>query len=152
MFRKLCGDKLLKNTAIVTNMWEEVDAKTGDMREAELIKEEDFFKPVLDKGAWMARHDNTVFSGAKILLRILKNNPLPLRIQEELVKQHKDISETSAGEELNRGINAQIKKHQEKMRILREEMERVMKDELGDGMNRLWKRVRERLGSDEADG
>ena len=129
MFRKLCGDAALQNVIIVTNRWGEVDPHVGEAREAELIREDDFFKPVLDKGAQMARHENTIPSAERIIRLILKNNPLPLQIQIELVKEGKDISETSAGEELNRELNAQIKKYKEEMRALKEEMRQAMKDE-----------------------
>jgi hypothetical protein len=128
MFRKLCGDNTLQNVVVVTNMWGEVTPQVGDAREAELIKEDIFFKPVLDKGARMARHGNTVPSAEDIIRLVLNNHPLPLRIQEELVNEHKDISETGAGEELNREINAQIRRHQQEMRVLKEEMEQAMKD------------------------
>lgn len=128
MFRKLCGDDALKNVVIVTNMWGQVNLEVGNQREAELMREDDFFKPVLDKGARTARHENIVLSAQKIIRLILGNHPVPLRIQEELVREQKIISETSAGEELNRVIGTQIKKHQEEMRVLREEMEQAMKD------------------------
>ena len=128
MFRKLCGDNTLQNVVIVTNMWGEVDPKIGNGREAELMREDIFFKPVLEKGAQMARHDNTVRSAEFIIRRILNNHPLPLRIQEELIDQYVDISDTGAGEELNREINAQIRRHNKEMRSLKEEMEQVMKD------------------------
>ena len=128
MFRKLCGDNALQNVVIVTNMWGEVDPQVGADREAELKNEDIFFKPVLEKGAQMARHENTVPSAESIIRHILNNHPLPLRIQEELVDQHMDISDTGAGEELNREINAQIRRHKEEMRLLKEGMEQAMKD------------------------
>jgi polyhydroxyalkanoate synthesis regulator protein len=132
MFRKLCGDTTLRNVIIVTNRWGEVSTQVGEAREAELIREDDFFKPVLDKGARMARHENTIPSAEKIIRLILKNNPLPLQIQMELVKEGKDISETSAGEELTRELNAQIKKYKEEVRTLREEMKQAIKDKEGE--------------------
>ena len=128
MFRKLCGDNALQNVVIVTNMWGEVDPQVGNEREAELAREDIFFKPVIEKGARMARHQNTIPSAEAIIRLILDNDPLPLRIQEELVNEHKDISETGAGEELNREINAQIRRHKEEMRELKEDMERAMKN------------------------
>jgi hypothetical protein len=128
MFRKLCGDSTLQNVVIVTNMWGEVGAQVGEAREAELMAEDIFFKPVLEKGAQMARHENTLPSAENIVRLILDNHPLPLRIQTELVDEHKDISETGAGEELNRELAAQIKKHQEDMRVLKEEMKQAIKD------------------------
>jgi ATP-dependent Lon protease len=106
----------------------EVGTQVGEAREAELMQEDIFFKPVLEKGAQMARHDNTVSSAKNIIRRIIDNHPLPLRIQRELVDEHKDISETSAGEELNRELNAQIKKHQQEMLMLKEEMKQAMDD------------------------
>jgi hypothetical protein len=128
MFRKLCGDTTLRNVIIVTNMWGVVDPHVGEAREAELIREEMFFKPVLDKGAQMARHENTVPSAERIIRLILNNDPLPLQIQMELVEEGKDISETSAGEELTRELNAQIKKYKEEVRTLKEEMKQAIKD------------------------
>ena len=50
-----------------------------------------------------------------------------MRIQRELVDKHKDISATTAGEELYREINAQVKKHQEVPCVVREM--RVFKEE-----------------------
>ena len=128
MFRKLCGDNTLRNVVIVTNMWGEVDPQVGNAREAELIREDIFFKPVLDKGARIARNENTVPSAQNIIRLVLDNHPLPLRIQEELVDERKDLSETGAGEELNRELNAQIRKHQQEMRALKEEMQRAIRD------------------------
>ena len=128
MFRRLCGDNVLKNVVIVTNMWGAVPPDVGDKREVQLKTEDDFFKPVLDKGAHMARHENTRLSAENVVRLILKNHPLPLRIQEELVKEHKNISDTDAAGELNQGFDAQIKKYEEGMRKLREQMEQAMKD------------------------
>jgi len=129
MFRKLCGEETLRNVVVVTNMWGEVDPLVGEKREAELMGEDIFFKPVLDEGAQTARHENTTASAQEIIRLVLDNHPLPLRIQEELVNEHKDISETSAGEELNQEINAQIRKHEEEMRALKEEMQQAMEEQ-----------------------
>ena len=128
MFRKLCGDNALQNVVIVTNMWGQVDPELGNEREAELMGEDDFFKPVLDKGAQMERHENTTLSAKGIIRLILDNNPLPLHIQEELVDEGKAILDTDAGEELNRELSAQIERHREEMRQLREDMEQAIKD------------------------
>jgi len=128
MFRKLCGDSTLRNVVIVTNMWGDVDPHVGDAREAELMREDNFFKPVLDKGARMARHSNTIASARDIIRLVLDNRPLPLRIQVELVNERKDISKTGACEELNRELNDETRKHQEEMRILKGEIERAMRD------------------------
>ena len=128
MFQKLCGESALQNVVIVTNMWGGVNRRVGEKREAELKGKDIFFKPVLKKDARMARHLNTVDSAQDILRLILRNTPLPLSIQVELVDEQKDISRTSAGEELNRELNARIRKHKEEMRALEEEVHRAMRD------------------------
>ena len=122
MFRRFCGDEALQNVVIVTNMWGEVDPKVGNEHEAELMREDSFFKPVLEKSAQMARHENTITSGESIIRLILNNHPLPLWIQKELVDQCMDISDTGASEELNREINAHIRMHNKEMHLLKEEI------------------------------
>ena len=129
VFQKLCGDDALRSVVIVTNVWEEVNPDVGNQREAELMTEADFFKPVLSQGARMVRHESTILSAEKIIRLILGNQrTLPLRIQEELVKENKSISETAAGKELSRVLIAQTEKHQEQTRALREEMEQALND------------------------
>ena len=128
IFREICGDSTLQNVVIVTNKWGEVDPQLGEEREAELMRSDIFFKPVLDKGAQMARHQNTVPSAEEIIRLVLENHPLALKIQEELVDEHKDISRTGAGHELNRELNARIRRHQQEMHILREEVEQAIRD------------------------
>lgn len=128
MFRKLCGDDTLKNVIIVTNMWGEVNHRLAEARETELKRDELFFKPALDKGAQMARHMNTVPSAQAILRLVLNNHPLPLQIQVQLVDECKDITQTSAAEELNRDLNAQILKYQEEVRALKDEIQQVIRE------------------------
>ena len=135
IFQKLCGESTLRNAVIVTNMWGQVDLQIGEAREDELMREDTFFKPAFDKGARVARNENTVASAQNIIRLVLDNHPLPLRIQRELVDKHKDISETTASKELYREINAQVKKHQEEMRVIKEmrmleEEAHVLKEEV----------------------
>ncbi|KAF9267985.1 P-loop containing nucleoside triphosphate hydrolase protein [Marasmius fiardii PR-910] len=127
MFKELCGESTLKNVVLVTNMWGEVSQDVGEARESELVREDKFFKPVLDKGAQIVRHDNTPETARAILLHLVQNRPLPLRIQTELVDQKKSISETAAGAELNREMMEQIRKHEKEMRELQEEMKAAIK-------------------------
>ncbi|KAJ7761969.1 P-loop containing nucleoside triphosphate hydrolase protein, partial [Mycena maculata] len=128
MFRQLCGESSLKNVVIVTNMWGEVGLEVGEAREAELASDERFFKPVLDKGARLLRHDNNVASAQTILQYLIGNQPRALRIQRELVDQGKDISQTAAGEELNRELAEQIKRHLQEMVVLQKEMKEAIRE------------------------
>ncbi|KAK7690432.1 hypothetical protein QCA50_005530 [Cerrena zonata] len=126
MFRKLCGDDTLKNVLLVTTMWGIVEPGIGDAREKELATNELLFKPVLDKGAAMVRHDNTLARAQDILRIIMKNHPAPLRIQRELVDEGKNIAETAAGEELGRELAALAKKHKEELQKVQEEMKEAI--------------------------
>jgi len=128
MFRTLCGEVALKNVVIVTNMWGGVEPEVGYAREAELMREDIFFKPAIENGARMVRHTNTVPSAEAIIRHFFDNQPLPLQIQRELIDERMDIVGTGAGQELNRELNAQIKKHQEEVRAIAEEMEMARKD------------------------
>ena len=126
MFRELCGDPTLKNVVLVTNMWGEISQDVGEDREEELAT--NFFKPVLDKGAQLARHHNTVQSAHDIIRRIIRNRPAALQIQRELVDEGKSITDTAAGEAINREINEYIRRHQAEMKALQEEMMQALKD------------------------
>ncbi|KAH8799269.1 P-loop containing nucleoside triphosphate hydrolase protein [Flagelloscypha sp. PMI_526] len=123
MFRQLCGDTTLKNVVIVTNKWGEVTKQIGEARHYELANDNDFFKPVLDKGALMLPHFDTIESARGILRRILNNQPQALQIQRELVDEHKDISQTAAGENVSRQLEELTRKHEEQIRRLKEDME-----------------------------
>ncbi|KIL67658.1 hypothetical protein M378DRAFT_73626 [Amanita muscaria Koide BX008] len=122
MFRELCGDDSLKNVLIVTNMWGEVDLQVGLARENELSSKDIFFKPALDKGAQSLRHNNTIESAHNIIRQVMRNPPVTLQIQEELVDQKKDISETAAGIELTKELREQAEKHREAIVELQREM------------------------------
>ena len=104
-------------------MWEEVAQDVGEAREEELAT--DYFKPVLDKGARLARHLNTTQSAHDIIRSIMKNIPIPLQIQRELVDEGKDFANTSAAGTINEELNAQIKKQQAELWALREEMKEI---------------------------
>ena len=126
MFRELCGDTTLKNVILVTNMWGEVSERVGETRERELTTS--FFKPVLDKGAQLARHHNTAESARDIVRRIMKNQPITLQIQRELVDEGKNIVDTSAGDVINKELNEQIRRHQAELKDVQEEMMKALKE------------------------
>ncbi|TFY83871.1 hypothetical protein EWM64_g154 [Hericium alpestre] len=128
MFRQLCGDSTLKNVAIVTNMWEELTDRTiGENREAELRDKELFFKPVLEKGAVLLRHEGTLESGQLVLQYLIENSPQALKIQRELVDEHLHISETAASTTLSSEIMEQAEKHRQELREVQEEMRAAIK-------------------------
>ncbi|KAJ2922067.1 hypothetical protein H1R20_g15027, partial [Candolleomyces eurysporus] len=99
IFRELCGDYYLRNVIIMSNMWSRLSSEVeGHRRITELAGLDDFFKPAIAKGAAMMHHmQDTVESAHMVIRQILKNHPIALRIQEEIVDQGKSINETGAG-------------------------------------------------------
>ncbi|KIM40745.1 hypothetical protein M413DRAFT_167210 [Hebeloma cylindrosporum] len=119
MFRKLCGEDSLRSVVIATTMWDQAEITVGEDREQELASKDNFFKPALEKGARLARHNNTLESAQAIIRSIIQQSPssVTLQIQEELGRGL-CISETQAGKELGRELNEQMERHREEMRGL----------------------------------
>lgn len=127
MFRELCGESSLKNVLIVTNMWSKVDPEIGEARESELASKNEFFKPVIDKGARMLRDDGTLESAHTTLRNLLNTHSAPLAIQQEIVDEQMPIETTAAGSELRRALNEQADRNKEDIRNLRAEIEDAMR-------------------------
>ena len=148
MFRKLCGESSLKNIVLVTNMWNEDPQNVNEAREKELSGK--FFKPALDKGAQMVRHQNTAQSAHDIVRRIMNNHPLVLQIQRELVDERKEIIDTAAGESLNQELKELTRRHQAELREVQEEMKQAlwakdeeMRQELEEAKRELQEKLKE---------
>lgn len=124
IFQKLCGNEILRNALIVTTMWSDVDPKQGENRERELATADDLFKPVLDNGAQLVRHDGTLES-AQAILRMFTttNEDTTLRIQRELVDEGKEIIDTAAGAELARHLSEQAGRLEGRSRKLQKRMQ-----------------------------
>ena len=156
MFRELCGEKTLKNVILMTNMWGRVTPQQGADREQQL--RDKFFKAAVDKGAQICRHRaNTPESAREILRKILKNEPLALKIQRELIDQGKDIGQTGAGVELNREIREVVEQYQSEIRELEESMRRAIeekdeesREELEEEKRRMQEEI-EKLRKDSAE-
>ena len=155
MFRELCGEKTLKNVILMTNMWGRVTPERGAYREQQL--KDKYFKAAIEKGAQLCRHINTPESARGILREILKNKPLVLQIQDELINQGKDIGQTGAGAELNREIQEVVERYQREIKELEENMRKAIeekdeetREELEEGKRKVQEDV-EKLRKDSAE-
>lgn len=128
-FRKLCGENSLKNVLIVTTMWT-VDKSSPtrqaeERREAQLAAGDDFFKPALDKGARMVRHDGTATSALDILRMIVNTQApkptVPLHVQTELVDEKKPLMQTEVGQGLHQYLQEKAKEHQKEVQQTKEQ-------------------------------
>ena len=96
MFAQLCGDQGLKKVILVTTMWDEVKKSTGANREHELRLH--YWKVMMDKGASVARFQNTRETAWEIIDTIVQESSADvLLIQEELVDRKLRLKETKAG-------------------------------------------------------
>ena len=142
MFRKLCGNAVLKNTVLATNTWGEVPREIGEAREEEISS--GLFKPILDNGGQIVRHYDTVQSSHDIIRKIMGNRPVVLQIQRELVDKWKDIINTTAGKAIDQELNERIGRHRVELKGVQEEMIEVSREgdeetrqELEEEMQRL---------------
>ncbi|KAK3401544.1 P-loop containing nucleoside triphosphate hydrolase protein [Sordaria brevicollis] len=113
IFRKLCGKDAFKNVTLATTMWEAVSLEDGERRERELLETPDFWKPMYQKDAVVARHYNNRQSAMAILERFMRKEPIVTSLQEEMVNGKKELVDTEAGMELNteyRKIEERLKK------------------------------------------
>jgi tetratricopeptide (TPR) repeat protein len=123
MFKALCGPTAMKNVVIVTTKWDTGDEEAFKVREEQLKTKEEFFKQFIDDGAEMFRHYNTPSTAFAIIRRMLRNHPRALMIQQEL-DAGKDISQTGAGEELNRQVMEHLGQQREAIEKLQKEIRR----------------------------
>ncbi|KAI0080925.1 hypothetical protein K474DRAFT_1768932 [Panus rudis PR-1116 ss-1] len=123
MFRSLCGDTNMGNVAIVTNMWGEIDFTKGEAREKELREGDLFFKPALDHGASLLRHDGTTESAENILRSLIYKDHFVLQLQRELIIERKDVAHTTAGLVLDRELTEQAEKYEKEMKEIQDEVQ-----------------------------
>ena len=127
MFQELCGEETFPNVLLVTGMWDTVTPEIGDARDRELASKDIFFKPVLEKGARMMRHDNTRASGLQIVRNLVDRPPVTLCIQREL-GGGVDIMQTSVYKQIREVMSELVAQRQRKLDTLMEEMAEAERD------------------------
>ncbi|KAJ7785226.1 P-loop containing nucleoside triphosphate hydrolase protein [Mycena maculata] len=118
MFQKLCGTDAFVNVAIVTTRWDEEDEDIAKER-LEKLKTK---LSVVDGGAQIFRHDRSYTSASDILRNFVGMTPKPLLIQREMADEGKQLSQTSAGQQLEHEILQLLEQHQREMASLLEDM------------------------------
>jgi GTPase SAR1 family protein len=110
MFKKLSGSSTWPNTAIGTTMWNINEYAEGIAREKELSSHQDYFGDLLSGGAKLfrvAEHatgpEEQKHSSLAMISRLVQyvgiSPKLELKIQRELVNEHKSLDATAAGQE-----------------------------------------------------
>ncbi|KAH8663862.1 P-loop containing nucleoside triphosphate hydrolase protein, partial [Ilyonectria robusta] len=122
LFRKLCGEENLSNVMLVTSWWEVCEPEIAIAREAELKSQGTFWGTMISQGATTDRYNNQSEVAEAIVRRLLPNNPVALKIQEQLVLEQKPLAETDAGTFVHEEMIKLEKRHQENLQAVKEEM------------------------------
>ncbi len=127
MFRSLCGDEALSKVVLATTFWSHVNVTTGMNREKELEKSE-FWGKMIRKGSKVLRQDDSRVSARSIIEYLVrKRTPesanVALDIQKQMVDQGKSLDQTGAGQEMNAQILSMRREYEEKIAILRADLQ-----------------------------
>jgi len=125
MFQRLCGQDSLKNVVIVTTMWDKVTPEEGLLREQQFKSSDTLFKPLLDGGAVMMRHDGAQQSAYNVIRHLFKMEGTTVQIARELVIEKKGLVDTEAGMELQSELRNALQKHKKDLQILEDELRRA---------------------------
>jgi hypothetical protein len=117
MFQKLCGENGLKNVVLATTMWDTASTqqeieKFGE-REQEL--KGDFWKRMISGGSQVRRYWNDRDTGEQLIRELVRNTPVALDIQSELVDEHKNLADTAAGSYIDEGLEQLHQLYQEEL-------------------------------------
>ena len=121
--KRICGESTLRNVVLATNMWGNVHPEMGAAREQQLAAE--FVKPALDKGAQLLRHYDTTESTHQIIQAILGNHRETLQVQRELVDEKREFDRTTVGKEVIREVDEHVKKLEQEIGDLQNELKTV---------------------------
>jgi len=121
----LCGDDALKNVILVTTMWDKVrDEHYGQAlrHEQELLN--DFWKPMEEKGSYLAQFDGTRDSAFALVWQLAAKESVILDVQKETVDQDMDVLHTAAGVSLVEKLNVDKVEYELRLKKIESQMEK----------------------------
>lgn len=125
IFKRLCGRKALKYVVLATTKWKRVKLNQTDVASREAELKETFWKTMSRYGSPMVRFEDTGESAAQVIRTILNAKPhsgINLRIQSELVDDHKYLPQTEAGKLVFRDLQEQFVKLKEEQAAARQRL------------------------------
>ncbi|EPS42277.1 hypothetical protein H072_3744 [Dactylellina haptotyla CBS 200.50] len=126
MFRKLTGEKNLKNVVLATSMWDKVTVEEGARREKELKNK--FWRLLLDFQAQTIKYRGTPDSAKEIASLLMENKPFYLQLQEEMGKGNKALKDTSAGKEIMQEIIRIKEQHERELAEMKDMIVRTQEE------------------------
>ena len=123
VFTKLVGHALPK-IVLVTTQWDLINNSLGIAREAELKTK--FWSLAIEEGTIVARFNGDHESAVGILKTCDLDQHFPLLIQEELVVEHKRLSETAAGQAMRQALDEAEARNEKQIVELKKEMQEAL--------------------------
>ncbi|KAK3988227.1 P-loop containing nucleoside triphosphate hydrolase protein [Cladorrhinum sp. PSN332] len=156
ILEKLVGENAMKNVIMVTTMWYllmphgDVGRGDGLRREQELTDE--FWRPLIDRGAWVARFEGTHESAMQIVSQLASKQPVVLDHQRQIVEDELDLKGTGAGKSLEEELEANKVTYLARLAALEQELKHATDKDLAkktereiDQVRSLLKRVEQAL-------
>lgn len=129
LFEQICGPGAFGNVVIASTFWGELsDRSQGADREKEREQSKDFWGNMVQKGAKVARHENTAESAEQIVSLLVEKPTVTLQLQAELAQNGGKLAKTSAGQQLDRDLSAMCQKLMEELAEGREERKQMTAD------------------------
>ncbi|EDR07886.1 uncharacterized protein LACBIDRAFT_298184 [Laccaria bicolor S238N-H82] len=149
MMSSLCGPSAMKNVAIVTTRWDEVNKEQLQAAEKTETQLSGYFKDFTDNGAQLYRHDNTLESAKKLISSVLDFTAIDkIQIVEEM-RSRKTLFQTAAGEELASQLTQLEADHVQQIEGLEKQLgaaSRLEDNSYYDELNKLRNDLRGRRG------
>jgi hypothetical protein len=124
MFKRLCGDNGLGSVVLATTFWNFYpDVQKANEREAEFIKGAHLWKPLIDQGSKVFRHDKDKASAETIVRYLIdRKRPVVLSIQTEMVEQKLSLGETGAGGVVSSSVEEEKKWFEQRLGALEKKL------------------------------
>jgi len=137
MFQRLVGEKNLAHVVLMTTMWGElVDPGVGLRRESQLRNE--FWNRMESKGSHIRSFDGSRGMAQALVCRMMRKQPIVLKIQEELVDEELSLDETEAGKYLLPKLEARMKESAGRLQDLENRLSKINSGN-GEERNKLQK-------------
>ena len=99
MLEQLCGVDAFQNMILITTKW--ISRPTLDEELEQTTVERDlkkkYWKNMIDRGAYVERHDGTAASARRFISWVVDRPPMVLQSQREMVDEELPWDETTAG-------------------------------------------------------
>jgi hypothetical protein len=125
MFQKLVGQTALDHVICCTTMWDREEDQVGIFASREEQLKKLYWVNMIGNHARVARHYHTPQSARSIIAQLVNLKPVTLKIQQELVDEKKELSQTAAGIEVNKELARLAERHRQELQETKEAFERM---------------------------